>query len=327
MMKVDFLISSERSGSNLITKILDNHSSYCGPTPPHLLRVFSAKMSTYNNLNNNINWNNFISDILDFFNYKIGVWSSSINKNELLEITPRNLSEVVKFIYSKEAKLHQKKRVFIKEVRTYNIYHFLKSNFDAPKFIWLVRDPRDMALSWSESPVHRGDIIRAAKIWKEDQSKTLTLFKEFKKNILLINYEALLVYQEDVLKQICLFLDIPFESTMLEFHKSKVSKENAIQTDNWKNLDKEIINNNFKKYRKKLSQNQIQYIEYLCQKEMATLDYKLDFPLLTEQEFLSLEIKLLKKERNEKPEYLLISDTEKEKRKMWHNKYIEIQGK
>lgn len=50
-MKFDFLICSERSGSNLITKLLDNHSKYCGPTPPHLLRVFYPVLDKYGDLN------------------------------------------------------------------------------------------------------------------------------------------------------------------------------------------------------------------------------------------------------------------------------------
>ena len=85
-MKLDFLISSERSGSNLVTKLIDNHSFCCGPTPPHLLRVFSNKIDNYNNLNDDKNWDFFIKDVFEFFNAKIGVWESTITKNELLNV-------------------------------------------------------------------------------------------------------------------------------------------------------------------------------------------------------------------------------------------------
>lgn len=324
-MKVAFLISSERSGSNLITKIIDNHSMYCGPTPPHLLRVFSKKIDTYKNLENDENWHLFINDIFDFFNCKIGVWESTIIKNELLNIKLRNLVEVVKYIYHKETLYHDKKHAFIKEVKTYSFFDYLIKNFENSKFVWLVRDPKDMALSWSQSPVHRGDIVRAAKIWKEDQQETLKLYNQFKNNILLIKYEDLVTNQLETLKVICSFLEIPFESTMVEFHKSKTSKANAVQTDNWKNLDKKIIVDNFKNYQKKLSKEQIQYIEYVCQSEMRALNYNLDFPLISEDEFSTIESYLLNNERNEKPEYLLITESEKVKREKWYNKYLEIQ--
>lgn len=324
-MKVDFLISSERSGSNLITKLLDNHSLYCGPTPPHLLRVFSKKITTYGDLTNDKNWDVFITDFFDFFNCKIGVWQSALSKNDLLDIKPRSLVEVVNYIYHKEALSQNKRHLFIKEVKTYHFFEFLIENYSQPRFIWLVRDPRDMALSWSQSPVHRGDIVRAAKIWKEDQQETLKLYKKYKNEILLVKYEDLISNQIDELKLICAFLKIPFESTMVEFHRNKTSKDNAVQTDNWKNLDKEIISDNFKKYQKKLSQEQIEYIEFVCHDEMKVLNYTFDFPLLPQQKFENLEDKFKTEERQEKPEYLLISELEKKKRKNWYDKYLEIQ--
>jgi hypothetical protein len=204
-MKYDFLISSERSGSNLITKLLDNHSQFCGPTPPHLLRVFIPIMHKYNDLNIDENWNNFLDDIVIFFNCKIGVWYSTIEKNELLKISERNLFEVVKYIYNKESKFHKKNRLFIKEVKTYNFYNYLKLNFNDPKFIWLVRDPRDMALSWKNSPVHRRDIVRAANIWKEDQRKTLDIYNNDSNKIIYLKYENLLANQEETLKKYACF--------------------------------------------------------------------------------------------------------------------------
>ena len=34
-----FLVSSERSGSNFITKIMDAHQDFCGPSPTHIIRT------------------------------------------------------------------------------------------------------------------------------------------------------------------------------------------------------------------------------------------------------------------------------------------------
>lgn len=326
-MKFDFLICSERSGSNLITKLLDNHSKYCGPTPPHLLRVFEPVMSKYGDLNNYENWNAFINYIYEFFNCKIGVWTSHFTKDELLLVKTRTLAGVVKFIYHKEAKNNNKENVFIKEVRTYNFLPFIKDNFNSSKFIWLVRDPRDMALSWSKSPVHRGDIVRASKIWREDQQKTIKLHEKLKytPTFLLVKYEDLITNQKEVLNSVCDFLYIDFEMNMIEFHRNKMSIANAGKTDNWKNLKKEIIVNNSKKYLENLSKEQIQYIEYICQKEMDYFGYEKEYELLKENDFNVINDKLFLQERNEKPEYQLISEEERLKREKWYSKFLEIQ--
>jgi hypothetical protein len=119
-----------------------------------------------------------------------------------------------------------------------------------------------------------------------------------------------------------LFLGINFEKQMLSFYESKISKVNALQTDNWKNLDKKIINSNFKKYTKELTQEQIQYIEFVCHDEMKILGYDFDFPLLTLKEFNLIKDDLTKSERNEKHEYQLISENEKLKRKVWYDKFF-----
>ena len=278
-MKFDFLISSERSGSNLITKLLDNHSKYCGPTPPHLLRVFYPVLDKYGDLKVDENWNNFVNVILDFFNSKIGVWQTQPSIDELLTLQPRKLATVVAYIYEVEAKNHDKEKVFIKEVRTYDFFNEIGNDFPGAKFIWLVRDPRDMALSWSKSPVHRGDIVRATKIWQTNQSETLKLHHQFPNKILLVKYEDLIANQEKELIRICDFLNIDFEEGMVDYHKKKISQDNAVQTDNWKNLNKSIIKDNSKKYLKTLTNEQIQFIEYVCQHEMKKLEYDFEFSI------------------------------------------------
>lgn len=325
-MKFDFLICSERSGSNLITKLLDNHSKYCGPTPPHLLRVFYPVLKKYKDLDKDENWVNFINDIDGFFNAKIGIWQAQFSKEELLKIEPRSLAATVNYIYKKEAKIHNKERVFVKEVATYNFFNKISADFSEAKFIWLVRDPRDMALSWSQSPVHRGDIVRAANIWQKNQSETLKLYQQFPDKILWVKYEDLISNQEQELMRICDFLDVDFEEGMVDYHKKKISQENAAQTDNWKNLNQSIIKNNSKKYLKALRKEQIQFIEYVCKNEMGALNYDLEFSIIDNKEFERLSLILQEEERNEKPEYLLISEDEKTKRNIWYKKLLEIQS-
>ncbi|NIK91373.1 sulfotransferase [Mangrovimonas sp. CR14] len=325
-MNFDFLISSERSGSNLITKLLDNHSNYCGPTPPHLLKTFSDVMDGYGNLNEEDNWVRFIDDFHEFFYCKIGVWALNVSKEELLNVSPRNLEEVFRHLYQEEAKIHNKTRVFVKEVKTYGFFNFIKEKFPESKFIWLVRDPRDMALSWTKSPVHRGDIVRAAEIWRNDQKETIKFYEGNGSRILLVKYEDLITNQQYELRRICEFLAVDFEATMVEYHKNKISKENAVQTDNWKNLQKKIIKNNSRKYLQSLSEEQIRFIEYTCHEEMKFLVYDFEYALLQEYQYNQLYKDLKKMERHEKPEYQNIDSSEKFKRAKWYKKFLQIKS-
>jgi len=46
-MQFDFLLCSERSGSNLTAKVLDGHPEVCGPFPSHMIRTFSENYYRY----------------------------------------------------------------------------------------------------------------------------------------------------------------------------------------------------------------------------------------------------------------------------------------
>jgi hypothetical protein len=327
-MNIDFLISSERSGSNLITKIIDNHSVYSGPSPAHLIRAFSLNMKKYGDFSITKNWNLFINDFLNLFVFKIGIWNTTFSFNELSSLKERSLPNAIKYIYTKEVKSLNKKRCFIKEVKTYQFYDFITKNFKNSKFIWLVRDPRDVASSWSKSPVHRGDIVRGTKVWKEDQQNTILLYKKLlnKNKILLVKYEDLISDQNKVTQDVCTFLGIKHEPNMINYHQNELSAKNANQTDNWKNLNKRIITTNHKKFLKNLNKNQIQYIEYLCKDEMNYFDYNFEFPALTKEEFAEISSKLSLLERNEKNEYHLIDNEEKFKRKRWQESFNTIKN-
>lgn len=326
-MKIDFLICSERSGSNLLTKIIDSHTNYCGPSPAHLIRAFSSKIMHYGDLNIDANWVEFVNDFKALFDAKIASWQVSMTLEELTESSNRSLFGLIEKLYFKEAFSHGKKDVFIKEIRTYEFAQREIDELGESKFIWLVRDPRDMALSWSRSPVHRGDIVRGSNIWRTDQSETLKLYRSplFENRIYQLKYEDLISDPETAVKNICSFLEIDFEVSMLSFYLNDLSKKNATQTDNWKNLNKGIMSTNSQKFLRDLDKNQISYIEYLCKNEMGEFGYRFTQPLISQGEFLELEKELKLGERQVKEEYELIPESEKQKRKHWMTLFKRIQ--
>ena len=80
MMQFDFLMCSERSGSNLITKILDAHSRVCGPFPTHLLRIMALNLYRYGDLSVDSHWEIFLEDVQDLLEHRIAEkdWTGTI---------------------------------------------------------------------------------------------------------------------------------------------------------------------------------------------------------------------------------------------------------
>ncbi|HQU74545.1 MAG TPA: sulfotransferase, partial [Calditrichia bacterium] len=211
-MDFTFLLCSERSGSNLITRLMDNHSQYCGPSPTHAMRIVLENAAGYGDLQDPGNWELLIEDIADLFQAKMGVWATRWTRSELLQITtPGDLSGLFRAFFEREARGHHKNRLFVKENHLYRQWDFIRRHFPEARFVWLVRDPRDMALSWKKSPNLRGCAIRSASIWQQDQSACLSLYHQLENRpfILKIHYEDLVADTPATLRKVCTFLDIP----------------------------------------------------------------------------------------------------------------------
>lgn len=293
-----FLICSERSGSNFITKLFDSHPDVCGPSPSHLIRVFSLNLWRYGDLNNSKNWQVLTKDVSDYMANQIGKWQSHFNGNELASLIDRSLPGLVKHIYLTEAMSHGKNKIFIKENHTYRFTHFLLSSFPNAKFIYMVRDPRDMALSLKLSNLTKGGVYEAANLWKKDQEESIKFYSMLTETqkACFIKYESLLINPEIELRKLCDFLKIKYSKSMLQYHSKPLTNVNANRMSGWSNLNQPVIRDNFNKYKKMLSETEIKYVESVCREEMSYLNYIFDFPLVKDKKRLELELLEYEKE-------------------------------
>jgi len=289
MVHFDFLISTERSGSNLLTRIMDAHSSICGPPPAHLIRILNNNRLNYGNLNVDENWNALLDDTADLLKNQLGEWKISVTQNWLHEtISVRSLPAVIKSIFTAEAHAHGKSRLFVKENQAYHLAAFYLAHFKDCRFVHLVRDPRDMALSWKLSVNHPGGVVRAARVWQTDQNLTMILESCIKdtNRFYRIRYEDLLGNSKNTLKELCEFLNIDIEENMLFFNENGHTRHNANRIKDWENLGKPLLKNNYNKYSKCLSREEIICIETVCGVNMRKLGYQPDYPthILTKEQ-------------------------------------------
>jgi hypothetical protein len=293
-MHFDFLICSERSGSNLITKLLDSHPEVSAPFPRHAINCFIENIYKYGDLNQDANWEILVHDFDAFMNSGFSVWKSTVTASDVLKsVSKRSFTEIFKFYYECEAIANKKKRIFVKENHAHRYLPLTLSCFTDPKYILMVRDPRDMALCWKENTVY-GGVKAASKYWLEDQRENRKIFSILNETgrILLIKFEELITDTVNQLKYVCDFLGLVYSSEMLEFHKRKTVRANAqlAITGGWDDLAKPIIGDNSGNYRSGLSQAEIQYIESLCREEMEYFGYLPDYPY--EPDIASLEAQL-----------------------------------
>jgi hypothetical protein len=268
---------SERSGSNFITKLLNGHSNICGPSTKHIVNPVARNIFRYEPIDDTDNWNTLVEDIHQLLNVAFSVWQKTFTLKELKNIAPTgDINSLLRNIFYKEATQFDKQHVFIKENQVYEFLPFLLLNFPESKFIYQVRDPRDMALSWKKSKIHPGGIVVGAKRWQKDQQKTLKNFNGLRKRnkAYRVKYEELISEPEQYTREIVEFLGYSYEPKMMEFYKDRITQKNAGEQEAWNNLSKGVMSNNKEKYKNELNNLEIKLIEKICYYEMKYLGYE-----------------------------------------------------
>lgn len=276
-----FLMCSERSGSNFITKLMDAHPAVCGPSPSHLFRTFAPNLWRYGSLSKESNWDALCGDIVGCLDSQLGVWATSASVADLRKLTERSLSAALTYIYRTESQAHGASHVFVKENHAARVLPFYLTAFPDSTFVFLVRDPRDMVLSLKRSVATPGGVLRGVDLWLADQRENLSVLGilEGVGRIRLVRYEDLITEPEAELRSICELIGVEFSATMLRFHEGDLTRANAARVDAWQNLSRPIMRTNSGGYENGLSELEIRFVESVCATEMARFGYERDHPV------------------------------------------------
>ena len=169
-------------------------------------------------------------------------------------------------LYNLECLIQKKQHCFIKENSVFKFLDEVLSVSCQTKFIYMVRDPRDMALSWKNGPVMRGH-LRASKRWLDDQIGFHSLLSGPIKTckFSMVRYEDLLENPAEEIKRICDEIEIDFSTSMINFNENSSSAiKDAGKSAMWSNLKRPIISTNKGKFISGLSQTELEYVEGLC---------------------------------------------------------------
>lgn len=169
---------------------------------------------------------------------KLNILTQQQNKSIFLEKTP----EHIYFLN------------YIEElVPDAKIIHIIRSGADVVASLYEVshKYPQGFAGAWS--------IDYCLERWKEAVEITSSHLN--KPNHFLVRYEQLVESPQVVLEQICHFLEIEFESQMLEDYQA-VAKQVSLNTEHWKTpVSQTIQNTNSQKFYKVFDESQREYIE------------------------------------------------------------------
>ena len=276
-----FIIGTERSGTNLLRLILDSHSKITIPHPPHIMKLFFGLEPLYGDLGRDRNFRRLIGDVTGMVHRHPYPWGIVLDREEIFrKAGERDLLHVYYQIYEQYRESRNKSRWGCKS--TFMMRHVarIRQFWPSAKFIYMVRDCRDVVVSARESIFCHYNAYYTARLWKDEQQVgRYWLQKLSDREIFLLRYEDLLESPEASVKALCVFLEEPYEEGMLRYFERSEAKKCSRLSKSWKNTARPIMKDNVLKFLKRLRPGEIELVEALAGMELDLFGYELTRPL------------------------------------------------
>jgi hypothetical protein len=282
-----YIIGTERSGSNLLRLLLHAHSGIVVPHPPHLLHFLAPVEASYGDLSDRAHRRCLVEDAVRLVQAHIYAWDVPLDVDALTdEARPPDLMGVMGAIYDAARRASGKRRWGNKS--TFMVHHVDRAVARDPeaRFIWLVRDPRDVAVSSKTSVFSTCHPFNTGLLWAEQQGEALRHRDKLGEGqVHLLRYEDLLADHEGSLRKLCTFLGEDYEPAMLRFFEGEEARKSARLSESWKNTGRPIQHDNRGKWAKALTAEEVTMVECSTAPLMQTLGYEVSTPEATLRAF------------------------------------------
>jgi len=269
-----FIVGTERSGSNLLRLILNAHPALCVPHPPHILKYFAPLAASYGDLGDPARLSRLVADVRGLIKAHIHPWEMIPSAKELVAAQPRNLIELFFAVYDAQCRWAGKRRWGCKSTFVVDHIEAVLAVCPEARFLWLVRDPRDVAASSRLSMFSPFHPWFTAQLWRRQQAAGWRGQAAHPENFLLLRYEELLADPEATVRRVCDFLGEEFDPAMLEYHLTKAARHSSALSACWQNTGKPIqVGNSGRRGRKKLSRSEVRLVEEACGDLLPGLGY------------------------------------------------------
>lgn len=271
-----FVVATERSGSNLVRLLINAHPDVSAPHPfetafpaedcfeairgpsrrPLVRDVLVGKQHSHHPFNRPLD----IDDVVA----RVG----KPGKHPRLDVQ--------RAIYDTYATAEGARRWMSKDPTVFEYAERALNYYDDPRFVYLVRDARDVALSFKNS--HVAGIHHpyyAVKRWTHEQSVGMKLLNRHSDRIHLVKYEELLQDPESVVKVMFSFLDLKYHPEVMYYYKTDDAKSAAESASAFENVTNPIQSDNYEKFRDQLPDEEVALVEKLAHDQLEFFDYDL----------------------------------------------------
>lgn len=269
-----YILSSERSGTNLLRSLLSNHPQYEGPIPIHFFDTFFQTASRYGDLREQGSMRALLADAVALANHPYHDWKLQQDANQLQEkYQPTNLFAAFHALYGAWCEQHDKSGMICKDNNLFHYAFYIRAHDPEARFIYLYRDVRAYCASWKGVPAMHKTTYQNARHWSAEQTTCLNLMATHGIDCVQVAYEELVGNTQATIDRIFDHVGVASDPRCYQTAQGK-NDDAAERNEFWKNINKPVFDSGAEGYRKKLDAAEIAMIEAVAGPVMQRLGYK-----------------------------------------------------
>ena len=276
-MKSVYMVGEQRSGSNLLRLMLEQHPRITAPHPPHILQRMMPLLPVYGDLNNDEAFRQLIADVCELIHRNPVPWDNvELSEKEIFRrCRERSLVAVYGATMDLYAEAEKADYWVCKSMQNIRWLDDLERYFDEPLYIYLYRDPRDVCLSFTKAVVGDKHPYFITEKWCELQRLCLDARQKIgPERFYCLSYESLVTDSDGELRKLMDFLALDYRETQKEFYHSRAASEAAHASKLWENVEKPVTSSRIGRFRKGLSDDQVHIVESVADGIMKKLNYE-----------------------------------------------------
>ncbi len=212
-----FFVGCARSGTTLLRAIFDSHDELAIPDETPYFTHTLTRQRKYSR-HNGFEAGRFLEDLFAHPWFpRLEVPQEAV-RTAVLTNPPDTYAEAVRRIFALYAQREGKPRYGDKTPRNVTKVEAIARTFPEARFVHIIRDGRNVALSMLEMPWGPRSIVEAARTWKQavvhgrraGRVLGTSRYRE-------VQYEQLLEEPEEQVRPLCQFMDLPFHPMMLRY--------------------------------------------------------------------------------------------------------------
>lgn len=232
------MIGTQRSGSNLLRLMLDQGGSLLAPPSAHELRDLLPLASLYDPLSVSENRMRLANDLTSLVRLNALAWPNEhLDVSRLLShLEGLSLMHFVLALYDQAAEWAARRGWVNKCLENVHYFDVLDGSGSALHYLHLVRDPRDVALSFQRAPIGPKDPRIIATTWRDDQRAALEISARHPDRTRVQLFEDLVLRPGENVAALSSWLGIPYSGAALKYHEREDAREAARLSPIWSNL-------------------------------------------------------------------------------------------